>query len=60
MIDKKGKVLALIFFFFFFPILSLESSELFSLFLDAGRCNNQKDAELLVAFGPHLGYPENQ
>lgn len=44
----------------FFSILLPEFSELLSPFLDAGRCNNKKDAELLVAFGSHLGYTEDQ
>lgn len=31
-----------------------------SSFLNAGRCNNQKDAELLVAFGSDPGHAEDQ
>ena len=54
-IDRKGFDSEL-----FFSILLPEFSELLSPFLDAGRCNNKKDAELLVAFGSHLGYTENQ
>lgn len=55
---SKGKFLALN--FFFFHSASRVSSTFLSPFLDAGRCNNKKDVELLVAFGSHLGHTENQ
>lgn len=43
-----------------FSVLLLKLSKFLCPFLDAGRCDHKKDAELLVAPGPHLGYAENQ